>query len=245
MMNPNVAIDLDGTILFPSEAEICLPGRSRNSYISQANADALVKIGNACNLYIATARNGTNVAKLLSLLPPIKFAGFVFEGGLVDRHSIDDAVVICPLKRKVELQLEQYSPDWASIPGYEKLICLLPGSHSQGSLRDVTAKKVYAAFETNDWSVHRERNKIIGYRQPLLKFHGLKRLGVSQLQIAAGDSRHYDKELLNAAALPMTLPTACAAIRKIVSRKNGFQSAAISHRGASEILNRILQVIGA
>ncbi|MCC9608605.1 hypothetical protein LOC68_09430 [Blastopirellula sp. JC732] len=233
----NCVLDLDGTVVFAEPAEIPIPGRSRCSYLSTATADWLKRIGAVSNLYIASARSAASVAGLVRALPQVRFAGFVLEGGLVCRADIFSPPKPAPAQVELAEKIASTYPDWDVVAGYEEMICCVAPSHIDAL--PIVQQIASSHPSTSRWISHRERHKTFLYPAPLCKLAGLQRLGVEEIDFAAGDDEVYDQSLLASAKRCYTLQSAAPSIIELVQQRRGTLSTHTSHRGAAEILAHI------
>lgn len=237
-----IVLDLDGTIVFPDEAEIAIPGRSRPTFISAETGDRLNRIGHRANLIIATARNGASVAGLCRALPEVAFGGFVLECGLVWRRRLADPFIQHHDREQLAICLRNHLIDWEHVPKYERMICTLAPSH----IKDPQTHMQVLLREWNledQWQVHQERHKTFLYPQTLCKHSGLSRLGVDTIDIAAGDDIVYDRSFLEAARYPMCPQSSSEFLQTLVRGRDGFIGNREGHAAAHELLSRIEEMI--
>lgn len=235
----NVVLDLDGTMLFTSPAEISIQNRTRPSYLAEANAELLAEIGLRSNLYIASARHAISVRKIARAILNVRFAGFVCECGLVARTCIDQPGQESPSRQELAMHLQRALKEWVFIEGYEHMICCLAPDDVQSPL--TVAQELLGQFEAAaQWCSHQERHKTFFYPQPLSKVAGLQRLGVSAIDFAAGDDDLYDGDMLKRASFPLTHVGANPKLVRMVSENAGFVSDETSHEAAEQILREII-----
>lgn len=254
----NVVLDLDGTIVFPQEAEIAIAGRSRPTFISAGSAHWLRDIGNRADLYVATARNQMSVVSLVRSIPQVRFAGFVLECGLVHRTqfesplgttaaTVDEADRLDPALDEDRVRflehLQRKLIDWEFVPGYQRMICCIAPTSVSDPLAQI--QRSAADFHTNtSWRFHQERHKTFASPARLCKATGLRQLGLCRWDYAAGDDFAYDHNMLEHATVPMTLPTADFDLVELVRSRGGFVTHETGHRGAEELLSEIYHRLG-
>jgi hypothetical protein len=233
----NVVLDLDGTIVFQEPAELEIPGRTSSTYLSRASATLLEKIGDKSNLYIATARNAASVAGMVRLLAQVRFAGFVVECGLVTTTNIHKSQGLAKNSLWLRNLLRIHFPHWQHVDGYERMICCIAtGAHDPcGQIGQLLASQEVAS----QWLLHQERHKTFVYPEPLCKVDGLKKLGVVEIDIAAGDDLRYDFSMLQVAKFPLTTVDADRSLVDHTRSKNGFVATGTSHEAAKQLLEQI------
>ncbi len=234
----NVILDLDGTIVFPEPAEIPIPGRSRATYLSAATADLLRQIGELSQLYIATARSAASVKRLVSSLPEVAFAGFVLECGLVQRSRIAAQSTASREQLALTSHLKFALPDWEHVEGYEQMVCCIAPRSIPNPLEELKCC-IQRSATAQAWLFHQERHKSFAYPAALCKVAGLQRLGVEQLDFAAGDDFRYDGSLLDRASYSLTLSSADPELIQQVTARAGFVTTESGHVGAVELLSEI------
>ena len=234
----NVVLDLDGTLVFPEEAEIAIPGRSRPTFLATETAVRLERIARKANLVIATARNGTSVAGLVRGLPDVAFGGYVLESGLVWRHDIHEVIDRMPERDALAERLRDHLPDWEHVPHYDRMICVLAPHNISDPLDEI--RQQMADWElSSSWISHQERHKTFLYPQPLCKRSGLRELGCEQIDIAAGDDSVYDRTFLEAAQFAVCPAESCTELQEIVRAQGGLVGTKRSHAAAVELLEVI------
>lgn len=239
----NVAIDLDGTIVFAEAAEIAIPGRSRYSYLSKKSGDLLAHLSQACRLYVATARNASSVRTLSALLPNVRFSGFIMECGHVCRKDVCTIFQSSNERHGLQQLLKSKLVDWDFVDGYEQIICAVPSASTTDapfSLRKLLLE--HPSFSR--WLVQTERHKTFLFPSISCKLSGLRSMGVDVLDIAAGDDQNYDASMLSAAILPCTLESADESLVSLVRQRNGLVIDGRSHAGAEALLQRIIERVG-
>ncbi len=238
-----VVLDLDGTIVFPEEAEIAIPGRSRPTFVSAETGSRLERIGQMANLVIATARHGASVAGLARALPNVRFAGFVLESGLVWRRCLTETIAPHNARDQLAERLKSHLEDWEHVSHYERMICALAPTTVVDPLAEM--RQLLQQWELADvWQVHQERHKTFLYPQPLCKRSGLRRLGIETIDIAAGDDPIYDRSFLEAAHMPMCPRAAAEELHTLVRSRRGFIGSKEGHAAAHELLARMEERIG-
>lgn len=234
----NVVLDLDGTIVFPEEAEIAIPGRSRPTFLAAKTATRLERISRKANLVIATARNGASVAGLVRGLPNVTFRGFVLESGLVWRRAIHEIADRFRERDELAERLRCCLPDWEHVPHYERMICVLAPSSIDNPLREL--QELIATWElSSEWMSHQERHKTFLYSRPLCKRGGLQQIGYERIDIAAGDDSVYDRSFLQVAKFAVCPLESCAELKDLVRAQGGYVGTERSHDAAAELLDII------
>lgn len=259
---PTVALDLDGTVVFsePSAAgSLEIPGRSRSTYMSAESGRLLTRLSLRSNLILATARHAQSVWGLVRQLPEARFAGFVMECGWVTRSELSAtpeksaAPETSSQNEPWVSELAQRLPGFEVVPGYEVLVCCVPqGDQPSDELgEDAQAAFVRQSFEhvmhSGGWGevrrLHQERHKTFLYpieaegAPPVTKLSGIRRLGVRNLHIAAGDDAVYDLDMLQAAKFPLGLPNADPTVLEFLTEHpNGRVLKQNGHAGAEELL---------
>lgn len=239
----NVAIDLDGIIIFSEVAEIPIPGRSRASYLSSRTAALLAQLSSRCQLYVATARSVATLRALSELVPEVSFAGLVLECGHVQRADVLSQPTMSSQRSELEAYLKRRLPTWEFVAGYEQIICTLP-KPSCVKAEDELRLLLQEESHFSGWTLQSERHKIFLYPRSTCKLAGLHSMGVDILHVAAGDDANYDSSMLSAAILPCTLKTADDAIVSMVRLRNGWVIEEGSHRGAEALLGRLIVYVG-
>lgn len=234
----NIVLDLDGTIVFPEQAEISIPGRSRPTFIATSTAQWLGRIAQKCNLYLATARNAASVARVVNSLPNVSFAGYVLECGLVSRIDIHATPQPSQDRELLVALLQESLQNWECVAGYEQMVCFIAPSVIDNAPEVVCQLLAQQSLKTA-WHVHQERQKTFLYPQILCKAEGLSKLGVSRIDFAAGDDLLYDGSMLAKSVYPLTLPSATEDLIKFVQSRKGFVATSGGHAGALQLLVEI------
>ncbi len=237
---PNVVLDLDGTIIFSEQAEILIPGASGGCYVAQTTVSLLESISAQCHLHIASVRRASSVAGLVQALPNVRFAGYVLEGGLVSRTDISASPEVCAVRERISRHLQAEFRDWRHVDGYEKMICCIAPSSVINPLSRVS-DSLHRLAPTPFPLIEQERHKTFISPTVLCKFAGLQRLGVTRIDVAAGDDERYDRSLLASADYPLTFATSAASLVEFVKNRGGYVASEAGHRGAEEVLTRIRQ----
>lgn len=235
----NVAIDLDGTVLFAESSAIAIPGRSRASYLSNYTASLLVQLSQLCNLYIATARNASSIRVLLTRIPDARFAGFVMECGHVCRADLESIFPVSNERNALVQLLKWKFADWEVVDGYEQIICIVASASCDDATSDVK-QLLLEHPQFSGWKVQAEGHKTFLYPSNSCKMSGLRSIGVDILDVAAGDAQIFDFSMLSAAILPCTLESADESIISLVRHQNGLVIAGNTHGGAEVLLRKII-----
>jgi hypothetical protein len=238
----NVAIDLDGTVVFADSAEIAIPGRSSFSYLSNKSAALLAQLSQLCQLYVATARNALSVRAFSELLPDVRFAGFVMECGHVCRTDVYGKLQVLNERNNLEQLLKRKHADWEFVDGYEQIICTVASASTADAPSDI--RQLLRDSRFSAWTVQAERHKTFLYPSSSCKLSGLRSMGVDVLDVAAGDAQIYDSSMLSAAIFPCALESADATLVSLVRQRNGLVVEGRSHGGAEVLLQRIVDHVG-
>ena len=153
--------------------------------------------------------------------------------------------------------LLRVAPNWQVVPNYRQLVCCIPVDDSKlhsSDLRNGMSGSCESDHEflqrflkdyehSHQWRIIQERHKFFMYPSYPDKLGGVRALGVVQLDVCAGDDCQYDQALLEQSCFPLTVRSAPAALRRVVTERNGVVIDCEGHLAAVALLEKILELV--